>query len=508
MEKTKFFTSPTTAFLTLGLSFGLIFLSLTPPFQVPDEPAHFYRAYQVSEGQIISQKRLGECVGYTNKFHSDICVGGLLPTSLLTTVRSNKTIRFNPQNKQNPQDIFDLLHLPLEPQNRTFLKFPGSALYSPVPYLPQALAIALGRLTQASPLALMYAGRLFNLMAWLCLEYLAIRTAPICKWLLFLICLTPMSLFQAASLSADAVTNGLAHLLIAVFLKCALEEDVETRAGGFCLYSCGFNRPLILTLSLLLALSKQLYLPFLGMFLWVPVRKFGNLKTYLLTFSALLLICLTAVLSWSYIVKDLYAFNPTGSQISFILSHPLNFASILLNTLSVRGYDYLQEFIGKLGWLDTPLPPFHIWSYIAMLVIVALADSNSNVALTDGAKAQLQTGAKAQLQTGAKAQLQTLGLKPNYKQLTGIQKAVAFSIFAFNSLLMFILMYLSWNPVGAPVIEGIQGRYFIPLAPLLFLLIYNQNFHLPIKNPQLVAVCYSLFSTTLTVAVLLKRYYL
>ncbi|WP_017721847.1 DUF2142 domain-containing protein [Kamptonema formosum] len=498
MEQPKILSSPATAFLAIGLCFGLIFLFLTPPFQVPDEQAHFYRAYQISEGHIVAQKRAGECAGYTNNFTSEMCVGGLLPTSLLTTVRSNKPIRFHPQNKQNPQDIFNLLKLPLEPQDRTFLKFPGSALYSHVPYLPQALAIAVGRLAHASPLALMYAGRLFNLMAWLGLEYLAIRIAPAGKWLLFLICLTPMSLFQAASLSADAVTNGLAHLLIAVFLKSAIEEDKPVER---------WDVALIFSLSLLLALSKQLYLPFVGMFLWVPVKKFGNLKTYLLTLSTLLLICLTGALSWSYAVRHLYAFNPAGSQISFILSQPLNFASILLNTLAVRGYDYLQEFIGKLGWLDTPLPAFHIWSYMAVLVIVALAGSNSNVALTDRAKAQLQTGAKTQLQTGAKTQLQTVGLKPNYKQITGIQKAVAFSIFALNSLLMFILMYLSWNPVGALVIEGIQGRYFLPLAPLFFLVLSNPKVRLNMKTLTPVIPFYTLFSATLTIAVLFQRYY-
>lgn len=462
MEQPKILSSPATAFLAIGLCFGLIFLFLTPPFQVPDEQAHFYRAYQISEGQIVAQKRAGECAGYTNNFTSEMCVGGLLPTSLLTTVRSNKPIRFHPQNKQNPQDIFDLLKLPLEPQDRTFLKFPGSALYSHVPYLPQALAIAVGRLAHVSPLALMYAGRFFNLMAWLGLEYLAIRIAPAGKWLLFLICLTPMSLFQAASLSADAVTNGLAHLLIAVFLKSAVEEDKPVGR---------WDVALIFSLSLLLALSKQLYLPFVGMFLWVPVKKFGNLKTYLLTFAGLLLICLTAVLSWSYAVRHLYAFNPAGSQISFILSQPLNFASILLNTLAVRGYDYLQEFIGKLGWLDTPLPAFLIWSYIAVLGIVALAGSNINVALT------------------------------------GIQKAVAFSIFSLNSLLMFILMYLSWNPVGALVIEGIQGRYFLPLAPLFFLLLSNPKVRLNMKNLAPAIPLYTLFSATLTVAVIFQRYY-
>jgi uncharacterized membrane protein len=31
--------------------------------------------------------------------------------------------------------------------------------------------------------------------------------------------------------------------------------------------------------------------------------------------------------------------------------------------------------------------------------------------------------------------------------------------------------YISWTAVGANVIEGVQGRYFIPIAPLLLVAI-------------------------------------
>jgi len=32
---------------------------------------------------------------------------------------------------------------------------------------------------------------------------------------------------------------------------------------------------------------------------------------------------------------------------------------------------------------------------------------------------------------------------------------------------VFFSLYVIWTPVGAPVIDGVQGRYFLPIAPFL-----------------------------------------
>ena len=42
---------PQKVFLFLGGFFGIIFLLITPPFQVPDEFQHFLQAYNLSEGR-------------------------------------------------------------------------------------------------------------------------------------------------------------------------------------------------------------------------------------------------------------------------------------------------------------------------------------------------------------------------------------------------------------------------------------------------------------------------
>src|SRR5438309_11824115 len=44
---------PHRIFPWLALLFGLPLAFLTAPFQAPDEPSHFYRAYQISEGHLL-----------------------------------------------------------------------------------------------------------------------------------------------------------------------------------------------------------------------------------------------------------------------------------------------------------------------------------------------------------------------------------------------------------------------------------------------------------------------
>ena len=57
------------------------------------------------------------------------------------------------------------------------------------------------------------------------------------------------------------------------------------------------------------------------------------------------------------------------------------------------------------------------------------------------------------------------------------QKIWNFLIVVGTALLIIGAMYISWTGVGAEVVEGVQGRYFIPLLPLLLLCVsMKQNY--------------------------------
>jgi uncharacterized membrane protein len=463
---------PEKAFIFITLFFGILCLLITPPFQVADEFQHFYRAYQVSEGQFISEKRIINCYGREISTPATLCLGGMLPKSILTTVQnvSSVELRFYPERKQNIQEILALLNLPLNPKERIFIKFPNAALYSPVPYLPQALGMAFGRILGASPVILLYLGRLFNLLVWTGLIYGAIKIIPIYKRLLFLLALMPMSLFQAASLSADPLTTGLSFLTISWVLKWSNQaEKIITRLD-------------ILILSLLLiliTLAKSAYLTLILLFFLIPKAKFKNIQHYLIAGSTVIILTVTTLFGWSQIMKQIYiplksvfANVSTERQVAYIFNHPFEYFLTHLNTLKTYGIPYLEQFIGRLGWLDTKLPAVHLIMYGILLLIVAFSSYRQDV------------------------------------KITSRQKLISLVILLSTTLLISTAMYVSWNPVGAGIIEGIQGRYFIAISPLFFLLFYHKSIKLPFQISQPILTYYTLFSCTLTLAVLLKRYYL
>jgi uncharacterized membrane protein len=88
-----------------------------------------------------------------------------------------------------------------------------------------------------------------------------------------------------------------------------------------------------------------------------------------------------------------------------------------------------------------------------------------------------------------------------------------FFVFLVGVILISTSQYLSWTPLKAGTIEGLQGRYFIPISPLFVLLFYPgsilQNkvlsrYGFPVKIVFYGSISVSLFCT---IAVLIKRYY-
>jgi len=497
-----FMPSPEKVFLFFGIVYGVLILLITPPFQVPDEPNHFYRAYQVAEGRLVATKRhspplnpdkLAErdkaaqemqdllAQGDTEKALEHYYnlkdaggIGGLLPLSLATTTKSFHRLRLHQGNKQNVQDIFSLLNLPLQRNNRFFLHFPNSAVYSPVPYLPQALGIATGKICDLSPLLLMYLGRLFNLLVWIILVYFSIKITPLCKWLFCLLALMPMSIFQAASLSADSFTYGISFLVISVFLRNAFEKT-----GGLTITTI----ITVFAISLLLSLSKQAYFLIPLLFLLIPAEKIGTQSRFYALFFLLFLINISAIVLWTSIAdiyQDIYVlYNAvipgfsSKKQTLYIISHPLEYFSIVFQTFIQNGRLYLDSFVGQLGWSDTGMSEYFRISYIIMLFAAAFSESRNSIIIS---------------------------LK---------QRSIIFAAFLLSVLLVSTLAFIGWAPAGSKSIT-IQGRYFIPLSPLFFLLFHNRKISLDLNSiwPHMAFSCYSLFSLTYTAYVIIERYYI
>ncbi len=456
---------PERFFLLVSLLYGLLFLVITPPYQSPDEVVHFYRAYQISEGKLTSIKQ-------------DNRVGGYIPNSIVSTAESAAQIIGKVDRKVNAEEIYHGLSTPLDLGHKTFQDFPNAAVYSPLSYLPQAIAISSTRSLQLPPLLLFYSARLISLLFWVLCIYISIRMIPFYKWLFVLLALLPMSIFTNMAMSADVMTNSMSFLLIAYFLKLSFSDTTISREQY--LYT--------LTLAILLTSAKFAYAPLIILFLLIPTKQFETIKKRLIKVGTLFFLSGLTAAFWSWKMNGLYidydhyntmyraganiAYGANiGNQINYILNHGTYIFAVLYDSIIERFSMYSHGYIGTFGWLDSKLPLLLVRiSYLVILVACIL----------DGTKHFI------------------LSLK---------QKTIILGGFLFLFILMFLMQHLAWGEIGASMISNLQGRYFIPIFPLLFLLFYSNRFSNKKILISMITV-FTLVSLSYSLHVIYDRYYI
>ena len=186
--------------------FGVAFALTLPPLAGADEGVHFLRAWHVSNGHTFAESghRAGDPA-------PDL--GAHVPSGLY---RGLGDLLIDGQlSRTNARKVWSHVWDPAPTGRPVFVDFAAAAVYPPVPYVPSAIGIRIGRLLGVSPFFLVLLARLADLAAFVALLALAIRRLPSRTWVLAILALTPVVVFQAATVSADVVTTALALLVIA-----------------------------------------------------------------------------------------------------------------------------------------------------------------------------------------------------------------------------------------------------------------------------------------------------
>jgi uncharacterized membrane protein len=431
----------------LGAITGLALIIITPPFQVPDEGAHFFRAYQTATSNFSLENRDGR-------------IGANLPRALLDTRMRFDHFALNPSCKVS-KSLFERLPAVVEGETA----FCSVILpYPPAAYAAQAIGITIGRVASARPLVWLYFARVMNLALFLLMAVNAIRWMPELKWGMALLALMPMTLYEAASASADTYTIGISFLIIALLLRCA--------AGVGCLSDRDIR--FLLIGSALLALAKPGYSPLIMLTLLIPAQRFGTQRRKLIVFGGMLIIVLT-IGTISIITMRHMVIGPPGvdsaEQLRFILNHPLKYFVIVFRCI-FRASQY-GSFIGWFGWLELRLPLWIIIPYALLLIAVAFD------------KRSAFTNSRQRIFIGA---------------LFGLQAAAIYTI-----------QYLSYTPVGKRSIDSVQGRYFIPFAALFLLVFCSRRISYSIDEHALarrLVIGFIIFAHVVSAALIIQRYYL
>src|ERR1043165_1430657 len=116
------------AYARLYACFGavaiLLFVLVTPPYQSPDEPAHFKRAEQISRGQLLA-----------HRLEAAAASGGVISAGIDATVEPFVPLHFNPQVRTTPQMFAQSDPVTWANSASAPSAFSNTALYPPALYL-------------------------------------------------------------------------------------------------------------------------------------------------------------------------------------------------------------------------------------------------------------------------------------------------------------------------------------------------------------------------------------
>ncbi len=418
---------------------------LMPPFQAADELAHLERANQIAHGGLLATHYAGKQTS-----------GGVVDSGLEQAEHPFDPIRFHPERKRT-RAMTDAASATgwgtLETR-----PFPNTALYPPLLYLPAASGQFIARHAGLSVLHGLLLSRLLDGLVSAALGALAIALSDAAAPFLFALLTLPMSL------SLDAAVTQDGPLIAVAALASVLLRRVAERPHG----------PLLAGAALLLALTataRPAYLPLCLLPLLLPALP--RAARFAAAGAAVL-----AVVAWTALVERVTLLQSAATQVSSQMQalslHPLVAATLLRTTLHtqlVEGCPYCREFVGVLGWLDTPLPNSYV-ALAAAVLLGALAMSRPAAAPLIGRRSRL----------------------------------VAASLVLGAVVAVFVLQYLSWSPVGGPMVDGVQGRYFLPVAPFLLLLLPGSRARRP--GWAVVALCcFPALSIAVTLRAIVFRYY-
>ncbi|MBP5775895.1 MAG: DUF2142 domain-containing protein [Clostridiales bacterium] len=397
-------------FLAAAIPICAAFILLIPPWSTNDSESHYLACYRLSNlflGQFGGRQWLGRADDVS--FFKDIWWGSTLPsTGSYEVIKNNLQLFANNKN---------LVEMTARSEKMNY--------YSAFCYLPQTAALVIGRLIGFGPMVNCYLAKILTSVFYITLCYRAIKKAPFAKEIIAFCAILPSSLSMGSAFSYDPMVMISSMNFIASVLY--LKNDPEERKAytSVCIWSFMLGEVkgggyLLLLPLILIVLSKEnglkptkLAMPFL---------------------SGILSVCIFDLFLPD---RTLFQFGSKGNgymTASFAVENPGAYLIMAVKAYGRFMKDLLSDLFGsKICWGENTLPFFFTIVMIVLLIIIAASD--------DG-----------------------------LPQLRSFDVAIIFAVILI-SLLTTPAMLLSWTPEGSDVILGIQGHYFLPILPLIAILL-------------------------------------
>lgn len=402
------------------LCLGVLYNFVLTPYMTPDESYHIDMSYRHSN-TLLGIESAGENKCYKRQDDTEL------------EFTSSPSL-------ENYKIIYDGLFSMAENDTLVEAEATSTTEAPMIIYLPAVLGMTLARLLHLGTVPMLLLGRWFSLLGFTILTYFGMKKLPFGKTALFLLAVLPMNLQQCTSFSYDAVITGVSFLYICWCVSLAFGEK-QVKATD--MLGLGI-------LGIILVYGKSgVYLPLALLIFLIPAARFGGKRVRNLCVLGLFLLPVLCFLNQntatvSYIATTTEATATVGSSttagytIGYFLSQPLELVRMLANTLSDKTAFYLESLVGqKMGWVEIDISEVISMLFWLLLILASLKTKEEPMYIRTG------------------------------------QKWWIVFVCAVCAGLILAGMLLTWTPRGYVSIEGVQGRYFIPLMPALLLVLRN-----------------------------------
>jgi hypothetical protein len=425
------------AFLWFAAPLGVILIGVVPPGQAADEGLHAVRIASLAGGHFLGRRELVQ-TGHGLRVLSGVDADpGIAAATIAVRGGAQHIVTF---------DRLALARIATWQGRDSFLGIGMAAGYFPVFYLPSAAVVAAVRAAGVGPFQAVITARAANFLIYVAGAVATLLLARRGHLLLFGVLSAPVPLALAASLNQDGRMQLAACLAAALLSRRGTEARIDA------------NGLIAAILLACVALAKPPYAPLtLLLLLPLPHWRHWRAEWRLLVGRAVLVAGATLpAVAWSgYIAAHLLIGVPYETYRTGVLwpyppllvdgfapdlqrqvmeAHPALLLRMALET-AFASKRFLFEMFGGIGFMDVTLPQsllrFGAWGAAGAL----LGDLFGR--------------------GGPARPVPVLDLL--LAALAAIAAAVAICL----------SLYLNWTPVGATFIFGVQGRYMLPLIPLL-----------------------------------------
>ena len=414
------------------LAAGLCYQFVLPAYSAPDEIIHYHTAYALSNQWMGVQPD-----DAANNFIERECDAAAEFTDYHTSAYTYRYLLSHFWDKAPAA----------APMTESNVELLGGY---PVPYLLSAAGITLARLLHFGGVGTAFFARLWNLAFFALAAGAAVRLVPRGKGIFAVLALLPMSLHLGGSFSYDSCLLSFSMLATALSLRMAWQEEKvsvwEIAALAVC---CAVVAPL-----------KAIYLPLCLLVFLVPAGQYAAKRVRLGARAAVLAAAFAAfgadtlrsvlgVLSHQAAAAGAAAATSAAADagnysIFALLRSPGVFLKLLCNTFLPQADRYAASVIGgSLGYLNLAeirLSALLVVGFLLLLLAAAVPQAGQE------------------------------------RTLLPWQKLLGVLIFLMAAGLL-LAACIQWTPLSYDFIWGFQGRYLLPVLPLLLLALPLERVH-------------------------------